>query len=154
MIKLILFEEILPLWKKLWPDTEVIKPHNEWEFLGGYNPEVPCSDVWFIGYYEDDNLVGCNSCFMSSKNHLRSRGIYILPEYRGKGISKFLFDKTIEIAKQNDAELIWSYPRLDALPSYLAAGFESIGDSFNDFDYGPNIWAAKYLKKELTATGK
>lgn len=154
MIQLILFEEILPLWKKLWPDTEVIKPHNEWEFLGGYNPEVPCSDVWFIGYYDDDKLVGCNSCFMSSKNHLRSRGIYILPEYRGKGISKFLFDKTIEIAKQNDAELIWSYPRLDALPSYLAVGFETIGDPFTEFDYGPNIWAVKYLKKELTAIQK
>lgn len=146
MIKLISFEEILPLWKKLWPDTDPIKPFNEWEFLGGYNPEVPCSEVWFIGYYDGDSLVGCNSCFMSSKMHLRSRGIYILPEYRGKGISKHLFDATIQIAEKNNAELVWSYPRLDALPSYLAAGFEAIGDPFDDFDYGPNIWAVKYLK--------
>jgi GNAT superfamily N-acetyltransferase len=154
MVKFISFGEILPLWKKLWPDTEVIKPHNEWEFLGGYNSEVPCSDVWFIGYYIDQELVGCNSCFMSSKEHLRSRGIYILPENRGKGISKFLFNKTIEIAEQNNVELVWSYPRLDALPSYLAAGFETIGDPFTDFDYGPNIWAVKYLKKGLTSAQK
>lgn len=147
MIKLISFEDILPLWKELWPNTEPIKPYNEWEFLGGYNSEIPRSNVWFIGYYDGDNLVGCNSCFMSAKSHLRSRGIYILPEYRGRGISKYLFDKTIEIAEQNHAELVWSYPRLDALPSYLAAGFETIGDAFNEFDYGPNIWAVKYLKK-------
>lgn len=146
MIKIISFEEILPLWKKLWPNTDPIKPYNEWEFLGGYNPEVPCSDVWFIGYYIDQELVGCNSCFMSSKEHLRSRGIYILPEHRGKGISKALFSKTLEIAETNNAKLVWSYPRLDALPSYKAAGFEEIGEPFDDFDYGPNIWVAKYLK--------
>ncbi len=146
MIRLISFEEILPLWKKLWPNTDPIKPFNEWEFLGGYNPEVPCSDVWFIGYYIEQELVGCNSCFMSSKEHLRSRGIYILPEHRGKGISKALFAKTVEIAETNNVELIWSYPRLDALPSYKAAGFEEIGEPFDDFDYGPNIWVVKHLK--------
>jgi GNAT superfamily N-acetyltransferase len=146
MIKLISFEEILPLWKKLWPNTELIKPYNEWEFLGGYNSEVPCSDIWYIGYYNDQELVGCNSCFMSSKEHLRSRGIYILPEHRGKGISKALFTKTFEIAETNNAVLVWSYPRLTALPSYKAAGFNELGNPFDDFDYGPNIWVAKYLK--------
>ena len=54
----------------------------------------------------------------------RSRGLYVLDKFRGKGIGTHLLKATTEQAKIEHCNMCWSYPRKSSWKSYLNAGFE------------------------------
>ena len=138
MISEITFEEIYPLWEKLWPGRDLIRPSTsmlDWkktdiklyqyaaEGLDHYAPVF-----WGI-YAEDESkhvrLIACNSGHQTSPTRYRSRGLYVHPSFCRKGLAQALLKHTIQYAKEHNFETVWSLPREVALKTYEAVGFET-----------------------------
>lgn len=126
MIKEIDFETILPIWKeKLWPNrSSAIETHSAMLHLyiehDMGNFLLP---VWYFGYYVDKELVGVNSGHLCADTSARSRGLWIMPEFRKKGYGKQLLMATIERAKEHNATSVWSMPRKTSWQTYKSVGF-------------------------------
>ena len=129
------FKTVESIWStKLWPNrTSAIETHSAmtWPFEG--NPESIDMNIFnypatFWGAYLDDKLVGVNSGHKTTDEQYRSRGIWVDPEYRKRGVAQMLFLLTAHQAKIEGCELLWSIPRKTALPAYTKFGFETVGD--------------------------
>ena len=135
MIERLNFKTVESIWStKLWPNrTSAIETHSAmtWPFEG--NPESIDMNIFnypatFWGVYLDDKLVGVNSGHKTTDEQYRSRGIWVDPEYRKRGVAQMLFLLTAHQAKIEGCELLWSIPRKTALPAYTKFGFETVGD--------------------------
>lgn len=156
------FEEIYEFWKEgLWPDRKTdIEPLNAIV----YNRHIleTCGNVciskdWTIFDWSEPTffvmkeentkkIVGVNSGFRTGEKTYRSRGIYVLPEYRGRTLSTILLENTIIQAKEEKCDLIWSLPRASAMVAYEGVGFRRVGNwEDGDLEYGPNYLAIKKL---------
>jgi GNAT superfamily N-acetyltransferase len=144
----ITFEQILPVWQhKLWPNrVSLIETHSAmtWPLS---NPNQPYDmnvfnyPVYFFGIYDQDKLIAVNSGHLTTETEFRSRGLWVDPFYRGKKLAQQILLATIDQAKQEDAEMIWSIPRLTALPAYERVGFKTVGDRVDEgVEFGPNIY--------------
>ena len=129
------FKTVESIWStKLWPNrTSAIETHSAmtWPFEG--NPESIDMNIFnypatFWGVYLDDKLVGVNSGHKTTDEQYRSRGIWVDPEYRKRGVAQMLFLMTAHQAKVEGCEMLWSIPRKIALPAYTKFGFETVGD--------------------------
>lgn len=129
------FKTVESIWStKLWPNrTSAIETHSAmtWPFEG--NPESIDMNIFnypatFWGVYLDDKLVGVNSGHKTTDEQYRSRGIWVDPEYRKRGVAQMLFLMTAHQAKVEGCEMLWSIPRKTALPAYTKFGFETVGD--------------------------
>ena len=129
------FDTILPIWQdKLWPNRQsAIEPMSAmtWPFEGAPDPidmNIFNYMPTFWGVYIDDKLVGVNSGHRTDHTQYRSRGIWVDPDYRGRGIAQQLFTLTEHQALVEGSLLLWSIPRKTALPAYTKFGFETVGD--------------------------
>ena len=129
------FKTIESIWStKLWPSrTSAIESHSAmtWPFEG--NPDSIDMDIFnypatFWGVYLDNKLLGVNSGHKTTDEQYRSRGIWVNPEYRKRGVAQMLFLMTAHQAKIEGCEMLWSIPRKTALPAYTKFGFETVGD--------------------------
>ena len=129
------FDTIQTIWEKnLWPNrTSAIETHSAmtWPFEG--NPDSIDMNIFnypatFWGVYLDSRLVGVNSGHKTTDEQYRSRGIWVDPEYRKRGVAQMLFLMTAHQAKVEGCEMMWSIPRKTALPAYTKFGFETVGD--------------------------
>lgn len=78
-------EGIAPLWK-VQADTIPIF-NNPYGIIQYNNCKYHTDIIYFPAkYVVDGNTVGYISIYNLSNKHIRPRGIYILPEYRGKGL--------------------------------------------------------------------
>jgi len=151
--KTISFEQITEVWhKELWPSrVSPIETHSAmtWPFDGNpieFDMDIFNYEPTFFGVFDNQKLVGVNSGHRTKDNVYRSRGIWVNPEYRKKGISKILFLMTESQAIREECNLIWSIPRKSALGAYTRFGFETVGDFFDEgMEFGPNI----YVKKDI-----
>ena len=128
------FNTVKEIWlEHLWPNrTSAIESHSAmtWPFEG--NPESIDMNIFtypptFFGTYIDNKLVGVNSGHKTNDLQYRSRGIWVDPNYRKKGVSQMLFLMTAHQAKIEGCEMLWSIPRKTALPAYAKFGFETVG---------------------------
>jgi GNAT superfamily N-acetyltransferase len=125
-IREICFEEILPLWRThLWPQrADPIRAMSSMQFEGGIEMDIYRRfEPHFFGLYVGESLAGCNSCHRSNEKQMRSRGLYVEPEHRGKGYSHLLLRAVQTKAQEEHCEMIWSYPRNESLGAYLSFGF-------------------------------
>ena len=129
------FDQILDIWqKKLWPNrTSAIETHSAmtWPYEGApeeYDMNVFKYPATFWGLFIDEKLVGVNSGHKTTEEQYRSRGIWVDPEYRIRGVAQMLFLMTAHQAKVEGCEMLWSIPRKTALPAYTKFGFETVGD--------------------------
>lgn len=147
-VQQITFEQILPVWRaKLWPNrASKIEAHSAmtWPYTHPnqpYDTTIFLYPVYFFGIFDNKKLIAVNSGHSTTLREFRSRGLWVDPEYRQKKLAKKLLLATIDIAKQEGAELIWSIPRLSAVPAYEKAGFETIGEAIDQgVEFGPNIY--------------
>ena len=124
-IKLISYDEILPIWReKLWPGrTSEIETHSAMMLMQPIemkNFELP---VEFIGFFLRGKLNGVNSVHKCADDTARSRGLWVEEEHRNYGIGHLLLIDTIERARNMGANALWSYPRKSAWHVYEKAGF-------------------------------
>lgn len=129
------FNTVKDIWQgHLWPDrSSAIETHSAmtWPFQGNpeqYDMKVFDYPATFWGTYIDSKLVGVNSGHKTTNLQYRSRGIWVDPEYRKRGVAQILFIMTAHQAKVEGCEMLWSIPRKTALPAYTKFGFETVGD--------------------------
>jgi GNAT superfamily N-acetyltransferase len=139
MIRIISYEECLTLWNRLWIDRQTpIEPTshmilmdqkriNSSKSIYSYSNDI--GNPTFLGYFHDRRLVGVNS-YHRVDTTIRSRGLYVLDSYRGKGIASCLLGEVINRAETDS--IVWSFPKESALSVYLKAGFELNSDSCHD----------------------
>jgi GNAT superfamily N-acetyltransferase len=146
------FEDILPIWEnKLWPNREsAIEGVSAmtWPYEG--NPDPIDMNIFdyqptFYGVYIDNKLVGVNSGHRTSDAQYRSRGIWVDPEYRKKGVAQLLFVLTEHQARIEQCEMLWSIPRKTALTAYTKFGFTTVGDFIITETADANIYVKKVL---------
>ncbi len=146
------FETILPIWQnELWRNRQsAIEPMSAmtWPFEGSPDPiDMSIFDYTptFWGVYVDDKLVGVNSGHRTANVQYRSRGIWVDPDYRGRGIAQRLFSMTQHQALVEGCLLVWSIPRKTALSSYTKFGFETVGGYIETETADANIYVKKFL---------
>jgi GNAT superfamily N-acetyltransferase len=146
------FDTILHIWQdKLWPNRQsAIEPMSAmtWPFEGAPDPiDMSIFDYkpTFWGVYIDDKLVGVNSGHRTTHTQYRSRGIWVDPDYRGRGIAQRLFTLTEHQALVEGCLLVWSIPRKTALSSYTKFGFETVGGYIETETADANIYVKKFL---------
>jgi len=86
-----------------------------------------------------------NSAHGTTPWQVRSRGLWVHPDYRGQGLAQGLFDAQRDWAVTQGAEMIWSIPRVSSLPSYLKAGFQPVGEPFGTETSEQNVYAIQRL---------
>ncbi len=147
MIKQITFEEIEPFWEILWPDFNIEKRSGRL-LLFGFDHSIIVNDnikVSYFGAEVDGKIVGVNSGFKPKPHEYRSRGLFVLPEYRKRGIAQRLFNATQAQGYVENAITLWSMPRRPALPAYLKFGFKVLSD-FTKEEFGENCFVMKVIK--------
>lgn len=125
MIKEIAYDEIFPIWEAyLWHNrTTTITPTSAMDYLGGYHMDNMNYKPTFLGYFNDQNLIGVNSGHKCRDNSYRSRGLYVHQSYRKQGIATKLLKATIEQGVLEKCNYVWSYPRDTSWNAYANAGF-------------------------------
>lgn len=97
----------------------------------------------FFGAFDGDNIIGVNSGYPID-NQYRSRGLYVLPEYRRQGVAQMLLYATQEQGRKEKKKILWSMPRKEALPAYLKFGFRKVS-GFSDREFGQNCFVVKTI---------
>ncbi len=147
-IKEITFEEILPFWKQLWWPKVDIQKRSGRLLLFGFDRSIITNDdikVTYFGAERDGKIVGVNSGYSLREFEYRSRGLYILPEYRKKGIAQELLQATQDKGHEEKTITLWSLPRRTAINAYIKFGFKILSD-YSDEEYGQNCFAMKGIK--------
>jgi GNAT superfamily N-acetyltransferase len=147
-VKTISFEEICSIWsEKLWPNrVSKIETHSAMTWPHTHPNQPYSMDVFnypatFFGIYDLDKLIAVNSGHLTTQQEYRSRGLWVDPDYRGMGLAQIILLATIDQAKQEGAEMIWSIPRLTAVSAYERAGFKTVGNRVDEgVEFGPNIY--------------
>lgn len=153
-IAIVDFETILPIWEeKLWPGrNDPIRPMSSIKYQGGYDMSIyeKYQPTFFAVYNTIDEIIGVNSGHRTSDNLYRSRGIWVDPRYRLKGISGVLFCELYGQAMHEKCSALWSIPRKNALSAYEKYGFNRTSDFFDEgMEFGPNCYVYKELDYEF-----
>ena len=148
-IKETAFDVVLFYWKnKLWPNRKSeIKPMSSMQYLGGFDMSIykKYSPIFFIATI-NEKIIGVNSGHRTSKSSYRTRGIWVDPKYRNKGVSQQLFSVIKNNAIKENCDNIWSIPRKEALPAYEKFGFKRTSNFFDkDMEFGPNCYVVYKL---------
>lgn len=147
MIKEISFEDVKPFWNLLWSNLRLDERSGR-QLLDGFDENIITNDqikVTYLGFETDGKIVGVNSGFSPKLWVYRSRGLFVHPNYRKRGISQELLQATENQGKLEGAKMIWSMPRRPALPAYKKFGFKVVSE-FKKGMFGENCYAMKVIK--------
>jgi GNAT superfamily N-acetyltransferase len=133
LITEISFTDIDFIWREhLWPmRTSAYETHSAmtWPYTSEqvYDMSIFDYEAIYWGCYDSDRLVGVNSGHATSESEYRSRGLWVDPDYRSQGMGITLLTKTVMYAESQGYEMVWSLPRVSALPTYHTVGFQDQG---------------------------
>lgn len=124
------FDTILKIWQNdLWPSRQsAIETHSAMLLNETMDIENFKFHASYFLYIYKNQIAGCNSGHLCSDNSYRSRGLFVYPNFRGKGLGVKLLKETIKQGKKENASLIWSYPRHTSWTTYEQAGFKLCSD--------------------------
>ena len=147
------FDTILPIWQnKLWPNRESqIRSMSSMMYEGGFDMNIYkiYEPSFFAVYNNAKDIIGVNSGHRTESKLYRSRGIWVDPLYRKKGIAGILFCELFGQAISEQCEAVWSIPRKESLSAYTKYGFEQTSDFFDEgMEFGPNCYV--YMKLDRT----
>ena len=127
MISTLTFEEIYHIWStELWPNrVSEITSTSAMNYLGGYDISNMDFQPTFVCYKsEQGEILGVNSGHLCVNGSYRSRGLFVFPDYRGRKIGQMLLRATIDQARKELADFIWSYPKQTSWKTYESADFK------------------------------
>lgn len=133
----------------LWGDEIEIEEKNPRLLITGYDESILTNDEWkvtFFGAEDDGKIVGVNSGFKTTPTQYRSRGLFVLPECRKQGIGSKLLQATCDQGEKEGAQVIWSYPRRNAMPCYNKVGFKIITKGDHNKLFGWHNYVIKVIK--------
>lgn len=135
------FSTILEIWQNyLWADRKSkIESHSAMLLDKTYDLKNFNYIPSYFVYIVDNKIVGCNSGHKCCDDTYRSRGLYVFPEYRGRGFGTELLKETIKQAKIERATSVWSYPKLESWNTYKKANFKLISD-WKESEMGTNAY--------------
>lgn len=120
------FAEVATVWAKhLWAGRNDIEPYSAIKYgTYPYQYELSYKDqpATFLTALIDDQLAGVNSGHGTGQSY-RSRGLFVFPQFRRRGVGQALLLATVRQALDEDRCFVWSLPRQTSLSTYLAAGF-------------------------------
>lgn len=153
-IKTVDFETVLPIWEEeLWPDrASEIKPMSSMMYKGGFDMDIYnlYKPTFFAVYNNAGQIIGVNSGHRTEQRLYRSRGIWVNPLYRKKGVAGVLFCELFGQAMKEQCEAVWSIPRKSALSSYELYGFKKTSEFFDEgMEFGPNCYVYLELDYEF-----
>jgi len=141
MIEIIDELNIIPFWQQLWPGRQ-IPLMSSMLFPKGYDISIYKKyKPTYFGYSIDGNIIGVNSGHKTSDTDYRSRGLFVLPEFRNRGVAVKLLEATINQAKEEDCSIVWTVPRDTSLYAYYKAGFDRASDFFETETSAKNCYA-------------
>jgi GNAT superfamily N-acetyltransferase len=128
------YDKCLPLWEQLWnarvspiePTSAMILPEDR--TIRAYSNEI--GPPTFLGVFDGSYLIGVNS-YHDVGEQQRSRGLFVLPEYRGQGVGLWLLKETL--SRRDPNKLMFSFPKEQALTTYTRAGFKVTSERMFDF---------------------
>jgi len=147
MIRRSNFDEVELYWYfYLWPLRKSIKPMSDMTYLGGHDRQIyeKYKPSFFV-FESNEEIVAVNSCHKTSDDEMRSRGIWVKPEYRKQGITYKLFDAIFNEALSQQCKYVWSLPRKTALAAYEASGFVKTSDWIETQTSDANCYVRKML---------
>ena len=147
MIRRSNFDEVELYWYfYLWPLRKSIKPMSDMTYLGGHDRQIyeKYKPSFFV-FESNEEIVAVNSCHKTSDDEMRSRGIWVKPEYRKQGITYKLFDAIFDEALSQQCKYVWSLPRKTALAAYEASGFVKTSDWIETQTSDANCYVRKML---------
>ena len=150
-IEQISWSDIAPVWRfQLWPDrSSLIETHSAmtwpWTSDTEYDMSIFDQPATYWGAYENHILVGVNSGHGTTDSEYRSRGLWVDPDWRLKGIGRDLLEHTSNYASEQGYAMIWSLPRVCSIKTYLSAGFQEVGEPLTSETSEANIYVRQYL---------
>lgn len=132
MIKVVSFEQCMRVWSTTWQSmSSPILPQSCMRLPsrdelnnkpGMFFYSLDIDTPVFLGIHEDKKLVAVNS-FHRVDGTTRTRGLFVLPEYRGRGYGMKLLRDTWN---RSVVFPVWDFPTEEELPVYLKAGFRQV----------------------------
>lgn len=149
------FKEIKHLWKspEMWGDDQ-FKSVSSMKYFDGINYfggndlgvyENYNSSPQFLAAIHKGFHIGCVSIFNVSAdkvrvsdtgNSVRFRGLYVAPEYRGRGISEELLQLAIRQAKKREADFFWALAGPNSTHVHQKVGFYNVTDKMHELPDG------------------
>jgi GNAT superfamily N-acetyltransferase len=111
------------MYKKHQPDDIYIRSNTfcSLQFIGDEKEATMNMKAYCV--YLDGQSVGWAACYKLSDKVMRIRGVFIHPEFRGKGFMRLLINSIIEINRKTCNKFI-VYSRKSAVGAYRKIGFE------------------------------
>ncbi len=122
----------------MWPLRQSkIEPKSAINFAGEIDVELQNEKSFFWRIHLQNKIIGVISA-QKTKAQLRSRGIWVHPNYRnnhlGQQLIKTVLDKAVELGLVS----VWSMPRMSALAFYERLGFKKV-KYIDGYEYGPHF---------------
>jgi GNAT superfamily N-acetyltransferase len=145
------FTTIKEVWQNnLWQNREsAIEPCSSMTFMHDLHLDFSFLPQIFLGGYVGNTLVAVNSLHLAEKYLARSRGLWVDPTYRNNGYGKQILLETNRLARELNADAIWSFPRKNSISTYKNAGYIQTSSWLTHGEFGPNCYAICFLKNNL-----
>lgn len=145
----ITYKEISVYWKLLW--SYPFRPRSAVRLLNWKDKDLSLISndsikVTFLGAFKDGKIVGVNSGFCPCDDQYRSRGLYVLPEYRRCGIGYELLRATEDQGRKEGKTLLWTVPRDTAWSAYKRYGFKRVSEFFQIVSLHLHCYAVKIIR--------
>lgn len=128
------FEIIEPVWRQeLWPSREDVRPTSSMTLDGRYDLALHGNPRWFFCARDrGGELLGVNSLLLTGPSEGRSRGLFVRPAHRKRGVANALLLHCLDWARRQGCETVWTYARESAWNVYQSAGFVERGGAALD----------------------
>ena len=144
MIQQINFEKIQEIWyeEDMWGQMAYAHPVSTMLYIEKFDQKIKnleYSRPIFYAFMVNNKIVGVNSYHHVNNEQVRSRGLYIYKNHRGKGIAEKLLKYAIDENKNKGYKFIWSMPRSTAIVTYKKAGFQITSNVFKTLPNGKDV---------------
>jgi GNAT superfamily N-acetyltransferase len=143
------FQLARAIWSQsLWPGR-----HSEIEATSAIGPDGRISllnhreiqSIFLVAKDRNEETIGLVSGFPTGDRLFRSRGLWVGENWRRRGIGRFLMAALESHARSENCDVIWTMPRKSSAGFYQSLGFQILGDTPVEYEFGPHVMATKIL---------